>query len=102
MTGHELHPSILRAYDIRGIVGETLSQDDAFAIGRAFATRMARAGATRVGVGRDGRLSSPSLEGALVDGLRAGGFTKGWIGVHLQKQKKAAKTSQNRPSSTRA
>ncbi len=73
MTGHELHSSILRAYDIRGIVGETLGPDDAFAIGRAFATRMAREGAARVCVGRDGRLSSPSLEAALVDGLRAGG-----------------------------
>ncbi len=72
-TGHDFHPSILRAYDIRGIVGETLSRDDAFAIGRAFATRMAREDATRVCVGRDGRLSSPSLEAALVDGLRAGG-----------------------------
>ena len=73
MTGRELHPSILRAYDIRGIVDKTLSRDDAFVIGRAFASRMAQTDATRVCVGRDGRLSSPALEEALVDGLRAGG-----------------------------
>ncbi len=73
MTAQTLHPSILRAYDIRGIAGETLCSDDARLIGRAFATRMAREGAQRVCVGRDGRLSSPSLEAALVDGLKAGG-----------------------------
>ena len=81
MTAQALHPSILRAYDIRGIAGETLGPDDAHLIGRAFATRMAREGAQRVCVGRDGRLSSPSLEAALVDGLKAGGAHVLCVGV---------------------
>jgi len=73
---HRFHPTILRKYDIRGIIGETLSADDALAIGRAFGTRaVALDPAARVCVGRDGRLSSPELEAALVEGLRETGAT---------------------------
>ncbi|MBW6524979.1 phosphomannomutase/phosphoglucomutase [Sphingomonas sp. RHCKR47] len=68
---HRFHPSILRDYDIRGTVGETLGEADAYAVGRSFATRVRRAGGHRVVVGRDGRLSSPMLEDALIDGLIA-------------------------------
>ncbi len=65
----------LREYDIRGIVGRTLHAADAFAIGRVLRLdRRARGGGTRVAVGYDGRLSSPELEQALVDGLRASGM----------------------------
>jgi len=71
---HAFHPTILRAYDIRGIVGETLFAADAHALGRAFATLVARGGGRRVAVGWDGRLSSPELAEALADGLRAGGM----------------------------
>jgi len=72
---HAFHPTILREYDIRGIVGETLSEADAHALGRAYATVIARAGAgRRICVGYDGRLSSPAFETALVDGLVAGGM----------------------------
>src|ERR1700739_2691683 len=60
---------ILREYDIRGIVGQTLSAADARAIGRAYAITLGEAGGRRVAVGYDGRLPSPELEGALVDGL---------------------------------
>jgi phosphomannomutase len=67
--GHRFDPTILREYDIRGIVGETLSIDDARAIGRAYALTLAEAGGHRVAVGYDGRLTSPELEGALVKGL---------------------------------
>ena len=71
---HRFHPDILRAYDIRGVVGETLGAADALAVGRAFASRLrADADAPRVCVGYDGRLESPALEAALTDGLRAGG-----------------------------
>ncbi len=71
---HRFDPSILRAYDIRGIVGESLGEADARAVGRAFATRLrAAAAAPVVCVGRDGRLSSPTLEEALAAGLRDGG-----------------------------
>ncbi len=72
--GHALNPSILREYDIRGVVGETLREADARAIGRAFASVIRDAGGKRVAVGRDGRLSSPQLSGALIDGLTAGGI----------------------------
>jgi phosphomannomutase len=70
---HNFDPTSLREYDIRGIVGETLGVEDARAIGRGFATLLRRAGGTRVAVGRDGRLSSPMLEEALIDGLTASG-----------------------------
>jgi phosphomannomutase len=70
---HRFDPTSLREYDIRGIVGQTLGPDDARAIGRGFATLLRRAGGTRVAVGRDGRLSSPALEEALIDGLTKSG-----------------------------
>lgn len=71
--GHRFDPTILREYDIRGIVGESLSNADARAIGRAYAVMLAEAGGRRVAVGYDGRLTSPELEAALVDGLLAEG-----------------------------
>lgn len=70
---HRFDPTSLREYDIRGIVGEALGPDDARAIGRGFATLLRRAGGHRVAVGRDGRVSSPILEAALVEGLTASG-----------------------------
>lgn len=70
---HRFDPTSLREYDIRGIVGKTLGPDDARAIGRGFATLLRRAGGHRVAVGRDGRISSPELEAALVEGLTASG-----------------------------
>ncbi len=69
-----LNPSILRAYDIRGVVPDELSEDDLFAIGRAFAAEMHAVGGKRAAVGYDGRLSSSDLEQALVDGLVASGI----------------------------
>ena len=71
---HHFDPTVLREYDIRGIVGRTLNSPDAFAIGRVFGSMVARAGGTRVAVGYDGRLTSPELEQALVDGLKASGM----------------------------
>jgi phosphomannomutase len=70
---HRFDPTILREYDIRGIVGKTLFAADAHALGRAFAATLAEAGGKRVAVGYDGRLTSPELEAALVDGLAEGG-----------------------------
>ena len=66
---HRFDPTILREYDIRGVVGKTLSAADARAIGRAYVIALGEAGGRRVAVGYDGRLSSPELEAALVDGL---------------------------------
>ena len=70
---HQFHPTVLREYDIRGIIGETLGADDARAIGRVFATLLREAGGRKVAVGYDGRVSSPMLEHALVEGLTASG-----------------------------
>ena len=78
---HRFDPTSLREYDIRGIVGQTLGEDDARAIGRGFATRVRRAGGTRVAVGYDGRQSSPVLEAALVEGLTASGVDVVRIGL---------------------
>ena len=78
---HQFHPTTLREYDIRGIVGETLKEADAYAIGRSFATLLRRAGGTRVAVGWDGRASSPSLANALVDGLTTGGVSVVRVGL---------------------
>ncbi|KAA0675987.1 phosphoglucomutase/phosphomannomutase PgmG [Roseomonas genomospecies 6] len=71
---HTFHPTVLREYDIRGIVGSTLTAADARAVGRAFGTVVARGGGKTVCVGYDGRLSSPELEAAMVDGLVACGL----------------------------
>ena len=70
---HRFDPAILREYDIRGIVGESLFAADAEALGRVFAATLGEAGGRRVAVGYDGRLTSPELEAALVEGLAAGG-----------------------------
>ncbi|MBO9670265.1 MAG: phosphomannomutase/phosphoglucomutase [Sphingobium sp.] len=71
---HQFHPTSLREYDIRGIIGETLGEADAYAIGRGFGTIVKRAGGSSVVVGYDGRLSSPGLEAALVAGLNESGI----------------------------
>jgi len=71
---HVFHPTMLREYDIRGVVGDTLSAADAYAIGRSFATLIRRAGGRSVAVGYDGRLSSPMLAEALIEGINAAGI----------------------------
>jgi len=74
MDHHIFDPTILRAYDIRGIYEQTLHDDDAFAIGLTFAVmQQERNLGSRIAVGRDGRLSSPALAARLVEGLQAGG-----------------------------
>ncbi|PKB14201.1 phosphomannomutase [Novosphingobium kunmingense] len=81
MKAHRFDPTILREYDIRGQVGSQLGANDAHALGRGFATVVRGAGGSAVAVGRDGRLSSPMLEAALVDGLTAGGVNVVRIGL---------------------
>ena len=81
MSAHRFHPTILRAYDIRGIFEDTLTTDDAFAIGLSFIGIQTQRGlGNEVAVGRDGRLSSPVLAAALIDGLVAGGAQVSDIG----------------------
>jgi phosphomannomutase len=73
---HSFHPTFLREYDARGVVGKTLSPDDARALGAAFATYAATKldkPKTKIAVGYDGRLSSPVLEEALREGLKGAG-----------------------------
>ncbi len=78
---HQFDRTSLREYDIRGIVGKTLGTADATAIGRGFATRVRRAGGTRVAVGYDGRNTSVELEEALIAGLTASGVDVVRIGM---------------------
>ena len=78
---HQFNSTVLREYDIRGIIGETLGADDARAIGRGFATLLKRAGGAKVAVGYDGRISSPMLEHAVVEGLNASGIDAVRVGM---------------------
>ncbi len=82
---HSFDPTILREYDIRGVIGKTLGADDARAIGRGFATLLRRAergnNEIKVAVGCDGRTSSPMLEAALVEGLTASGVDVVRVGM---------------------
>ena len=71
---HQFNRTILREYDIRGVVGSTLNPDDAYALGRSYAALAVSEGAKRIAVGRDGRTHSPQLEAALVRGLTEGGL----------------------------
>ena len=70
----QIHASIFKAYDIRGVVPSTLNVEVAHALGRAFGTHAQTCGETVVAVGRDGRLSGPSLVDALVRGLVEAGM----------------------------
>ncbi len=80
-AAHRFHPTSLREYDIRGLVGDTLTAADALAIGRSFGTVIRRAGGRRVAVGYDGRTSSPGFAAALVEGLNAAGVDAVRIGI---------------------
>ena len=80
-TGHKFDSTILREYDIRGVVGPTLHTADAGAIGRAFGTLVRRNGGKRVALGFDGRLSSPELAKACVEGLTSAGVDVVEIGL---------------------
>ena len=83
--GHALDAAILGAYDIRGVVGETLTAADMRAVGQGFATitrrRTAVGRAPLICVGRDGRLSSPDLEAHLIEGLTSAGADVLRIGI---------------------
>ena len=78
---HKFNPTILREYDIRGIVGETLTEADAYALGRTFAALASDEGARRIAVGRDGRTHSGMLEAALIRGLTEGGVDAVQVGM---------------------
>lgn len=73
--------ALYREYDIRGIVGQELTESVAEQIGRAFATVGRDRGVKTVSVGRDGRASSPALRTSLIRGLTAGGLNVIDVGV---------------------
>jgi phosphomannomutase len=81
MSAHSFHPSVLREYDIRGVVGKTLSRADAEAAGRAFGTVLRRRGGRTVCLGYDGRLSSPEFAEAAAQGLASTGLDVLRIGL---------------------
>ncbi len=84
MTSLTLKPlpnSIFKAYDIRGIVDDTLTEIACYAVGRALAVRCTELQITRCVVGRDGRLSGIRLAAALAKGLMAGGINVIDIGL---------------------
>ena len=80
-TAHKFDSTILREYDIRGIVGDTLHAADARAIGRTFGSMVRRKGGKRVALGYDGRLSSPDLATACIEGLASAGVNVVNIGL---------------------
>src|SRR6185369_8416458 len=78
---HTFNPTILREYDIRGIVGSTLTEDDAYALGRSYGAKAHGEGARTVAVGRDGRTHSGMLEAELIRGLTDSGISVVSIGM---------------------
>ncbi len=74
VAGHRFHASVLREYDIRGIVGRTLNSSDALALGRTLGTISAASGGQVAVVGYDGRVSSPMLEEEVARGLSSAGL----------------------------
>ena len=77
----QISASIFKAYDIRGIVPSTLTEDVALGLGRAFGTIALAQGQTTVAVGRDGRLSGPMLSAAVMRGLHEAGVAVIDVGV---------------------
>jgi phosphomannomutase/phosphoglucomutase len=69
----QLPAEIFKAYDIRGIVGKSLTADVVRRIGHALGSLAVEQGQSAIAVGRDGRLSGPELAGALMDGICAAG-----------------------------
>ena len=78
-----LDPSVFKAYDVRGIHPTQIDEDGAYRIGRAFVERF---GLGRIAVGRDMRVSSPSMTAAVIDGAADGGadvLDLGMIGTEM-------------------
>jgi phosphomannomutase len=78
---HTFNPTILREYDIRGIVGDTLTEADAYGLGRTFAAKAHGEGARTIAVGRDGRTHSGMLAAELIRGLTEGGLSVMSVGM---------------------
>jgi phosphomannomutase/phosphoglucomutase len=76
-----LNPNIFREYDIRGLADRDLTDEAVDKIGRAYGTFLRQRGKSRVCVARDGRLSSPRIQKALIGGIRSTGIDVINIGV---------------------
>lgn len=70
-----------REYDIRGVAGKEIADEDVFRMGRTFATYMRHQHKNRIAVGRDCRASSPSFRDLLIEGLLAGGMDVMDVGI---------------------
>jgi phosphomannomutase len=81
MKPHSFDPSILREYDIRGVVGRTLTPADGAAAGRAFGTIVRRMGGRTACLGYDGRTHSPEFEAAVCAGLVDAGLEVWRVGL---------------------
>jgi len=77
----QLPASIFRAYDIRGVVGDTLTTETAYWVGRAVGSESLAKGEPNVSVGRDGRLSGPELVEHLIQGLVDSGCSVSDVGM---------------------
>ena len=77
----EFPETIFRAYDIRGVVGDTLSAETAYWIGRAIGAQSLAQNEPNVSVGRDGRLSGPELVAQLIQGLYDSGCHVSDVGL---------------------
>ena len=78
---HKFDPSVLREYDIRGIINDTLTANDAHAIGSIFGSVINKNDGHSVVVGRDGRHSSLEIEKNLIEGLISQGLKVFKIGL---------------------
>src|SRR3954469_25328835 len=72
-TMTRLPAEIFKAYDVRGIVGKTLTPEIVRTIGQSIGSELIERGGHEIAIGRDGRLSGPELSKALAEGLRAAG-----------------------------
>ncbi len=73
LSTSSIDPTIFRAYDIRGIVDQSLTEESVYLLGCAIGTRALQQGEKRIAVGRDGRLSGPRLAEVLRKGLQSTG-----------------------------
>jgi len=104
----KVNPLIFREYDVRGKVGEDLTEDIVEHLGKAYGTYLKQNGYKQIVVGRDGRLSSPRLKDALVKGILSTGCGVTDVGMcptpvvyfsifHLDKEGGIAVTGSHNP-----
>jgi len=76
-----MNSEIYREYDIRGIIGEDINEDDFITIGKGFGTYFNEQGENNIVLGRDCRLTSPTIKDSLTDGLISSGCNVIDIGI---------------------